>query len=212
MTSAPETRVCTRCGETKPVSAFSPRRDRPGGYRSWCRQCVNDHARGVDPPWRGTDGPPLPVTEHQTRPCLARRKAQTEAKWDFIARYAGRRTPEWIGTRLGLSARAVVRFMWRHGLAPTTRDDLLRPIEVAEILGCTQQWVVRLIKAGRLSGYRNPGGTWWLVPHWAVERYLKDTRQPTRAPAWLGEPSGWPQVVLARHHRARSGVPRRRAV
>lgn len=114
--------------------------------------------RWDDPPYMGTDGPPLAIDEKPIRPCLVERKAICEAKWDFIARYAGRRTPAWIGRCLGMTEKAVRRFMQRHGVCPTTRDDLLLSGDVADLLGCTQQWVVRLIKAGKLRGWRNPGG------------------------------------------------------
>lgn len=148
----------------------------------------------------GADGPPLPGQPKPIRPCLAKRKAMTEARWSFIARYSGHRTPEWIGRRLGMSPEAVVRFMWRYGCAPTTRDDLLSPLEVGEILGYTQQWVVRLIKRGRLRGWRNPGGRWWLIPRDAVDRYLSERNLPrAKRPAWFDEPSGWPRAVRRRH-------------
>lgn len=145
----------------------------------------------------GLNGAPLPLSELAVRPCLRERKALTAARWDLIARYAGRRTPAWIGRCLGLGEQQVVRFMQRHGISPTTRDDLLISSIVADILGCTQQHVVRLIKAHKLCGWRNPGGRWWLCPRESVQRYLKERGQRADD-VRLMEPSGWPSVVTRR--------------
>ena len=151
----------------------------------------------VDPAYMGTDGPPLVVQAKAIRPCHVKRLAIVAAKWDFVARYAGRRTPAWMAKRLGMTETAVVRFMWRHGVCPTTRDDLLVSSSVADLLGCTQQWVVRLIKAGKLRGWRNPGGVWWLVPRSEVEHFLKQEGRRTDD-VRLREASGWPGVRLGR--------------
>lgn len=140
-----------------------------------------------------------------TRPCLRKRKAECAARWDMIARYAGQRSPEWIGRRLGMTADQVNRFMERHGCGPTTRDDLLTSGYVADLLGCTQQWVVRLVKAGKLRGWRNPGGCrgnksgrrWWLISRHSVQQYLAEHGKPADH-VLLTEPSGWPQVKIAR--------------
>lgn len=35
---------CSRCGETKEVTAFSPRSDRPKGYESRCKECNSKRA------------------------------------------------------------------------------------------------------------------------------------------------------------------------
>ncbi len=151
----------------------------------------------------------LDLTE--TRPCLQERLATCEAKWDFIARYSGRRSPEWIGVRLGMTAKQVCLFMSRHELGPTTRGDLLTTGVVADMLGCTQQWVLRLIKRGKLYGFRNPGGWWnnkttrrvWLIPRHGVERYLRERGQPTDD-VRLTEDCGWPQVILRKGGKRRA--------
>lgn len=152
----------------------------------------------ADPDWMGTDGPPLFSEPKAVRPCLRERLSIRDARWDFIARYAGRRTPAWIGRCLGLTSCQVIRFMWRYGVGPTQRDDLLLSSDVADILGCTQQWVVRLIKAKKLRGWRNPGGQWWLVPREAVTSYLKQDGQNSDD-IRLNEPSGWPGIKLSTH-------------
>ncbi len=150
------------------------------------------------------------------RPCHRERLAECAARWDMIARYAGQRSPEWIGKRLGMTADQVNRFMERHGCGPTTRDDLLTTGYVADILGCTQQWVLRLVKRGRLHGWRNPGPCrgnksgrrWWLIPRADVQRYLAE--QGRRADdVRLSEPSGWPQVRVARHRGKRRSTKQR---
>ena len=141
----------------------------------------------------------------QIRPCLRERVATCQARWDFIARYAGRRSPEWIGERLGMTAFQVGAFMDRHSIGPTTRSDLLTSGYVADILGCTQQWVVRLIKQGKLRGWRNPGGwrgnksgrQWWLIPRHEVTRYLLEHGRRADD-VRLTEDDGWPRVILAR--------------
>ena len=143
-----------------------------------------------------------------TRPCHVKAKAVCEGRWDTIARYAGLRSPAWIGRRLGMGADQVNRFMERHGCGPTVRDDLLTSGYVADLLGCTQHWVVRLVKAGKLRGWRNPGPCRgnksgrriWLIPRHAVESYLREHGRSTDD-VRLTEPSGWPQVILAKHQR-----------
>lgn len=34
-----DTKICTKCGQTKELSEFRTRPDRPSGYRSECKQC-----------------------------------------------------------------------------------------------------------------------------------------------------------------------------
>lgn len=36
---------CSRCGETKPIEAFAPRRNRPCGRQGWCRECKSEVSR-----------------------------------------------------------------------------------------------------------------------------------------------------------------------
>jgi 5-methylcytosine-specific restriction endonuclease McrA len=33
-------KLCTRCGEAKPLSSFSKNSSRPDGYQGWCKECV----------------------------------------------------------------------------------------------------------------------------------------------------------------------------
>lgn len=41
----PETKICTRCGEEKPLDAFGPRRKAPDGREARCRECNRDKQR-----------------------------------------------------------------------------------------------------------------------------------------------------------------------
>ncbi len=108
-----------------------------------------------------------------------------------------------MAPQLGMTPDQVRRFMERHELGPTTRTDLLTSGMVADLLGCTQHWVIRLVKKGRLYGWRNPGGCRnnrsgrkvWLIPRTEVERYLREHGQRTDD-VRLHEPCGWPQVIL----------------
>lgn len=34
-----ETKVCTKCGETKPINEFVKDRSRKSGYQSYCKRC-----------------------------------------------------------------------------------------------------------------------------------------------------------------------------
>lgn len=54
---------CTGCGETKPLSQFNPRPNRPGGRHSRCKTCLNiyhrshyaknrEHIKAVQAPYR----------------------------------------------------------------------------------------------------------------------------------------------------------------
>ena len=36
---------CSKCGRDLPGSAFTPRPDRPRGFKSWCRQCDAEKSR-----------------------------------------------------------------------------------------------------------------------------------------------------------------------
>jgi hypothetical protein len=35
----PITKTCAKCGELKPLDAFSPHKRMPLGRQSWCREC-----------------------------------------------------------------------------------------------------------------------------------------------------------------------------
>jgi excisionase family DNA binding protein len=173
--------LCSRCGKRPPVSG-----------RRRCAECrAVDREREVKlrqiRPDHAPSPKPTPYRQNQV---------------DVIARYVGYRTPEWIAKRLGISARRVRNLIWQEGLCPTQRDELLTTGEAAEILGYTQQWVLRLVKAGKLRGHRNPGGRWMLIPRESVQSYLKAHGQTSRDPR-LTAPVGWPRAVLASHRRPR---------
>jgi hypothetical protein len=51
MTSLPETKVCTKCHEEKPLDDFGKRNDTKDGRRSQCRLCRNE----VNNTWQRTD-------------------------------------------------------------------------------------------------------------------------------------------------------------
>lgn len=38
-------KVCSRCKNTKPLTAFSPHKGKPDGRQSWCRQCAAEYRR-----------------------------------------------------------------------------------------------------------------------------------------------------------------------
>ena len=50
------TKRCSKCGETKPLSEFFKRRERPSGYASRCKLCFNTWQRGYKQR-RKTEGP-----------------------------------------------------------------------------------------------------------------------------------------------------------
>ena len=124
-------------------------------------------------------------------------RADRLARIDFIARYAGRRRPQWIAERLGISPGAVIRLMWREGLSPTQRDDLLTTGHAADILGYSQQWINGLCRRGILHGWRNPGGRWWLIPREEIQRFLVDIGKRSSDPR-LTDVLAWPRVLVAR--------------
>jgi hypothetical protein len=37
--------TCTKCGETKPLSAFAADRSKSDGLKSWCKACDNERCR-----------------------------------------------------------------------------------------------------------------------------------------------------------------------
>ena len=136
---------------------------------------------------------PLPAG---LRPPTAYRQAQV----DFISRYIGRRTVAWIGQHLGLSVRRVYNIVYEEGIGPTCRTDFLTTGHVADILGCSQQWVARLCRSGRMRAWRNPGGSWWLIPVDEVRRWAARLQAGGDDPR-LTEPSGWPGVRIGRVRR-----------
>ena len=46
-TDVEETQECTRCGETKPLSAYRRQSHRPNGRDTICKACRNAHDRDV---------------------------------------------------------------------------------------------------------------------------------------------------------------------
>lgn len=46
-----ESKVCTKCGEDKPISEYTKRHDRPIGVRPWCKACQ----RKLDNAYRKTE-------------------------------------------------------------------------------------------------------------------------------------------------------------
>lgn len=133
-------------------------------------------------PWKARKGPLTGYRQNQI---------------DFISRYMGRRAVEWMAKRLHVAPITVRNIMWQEGLAPTLRDDLLTSGHVAEILDCSQQWVVKLIKARKLYGWRNPGGRWWLVPRESVQRYLATVGRRADD-VRLTDALAWPRAVMRR--------------
>ncbi len=130
------------------------------------------------------------------RPPTAYRQAQV----DCISRYIGFRRPEWIGKRLRISARRVVNICAQEGIGPTCRTDLLTTGHVADILGCSQQWVAALCRSGRMRAWRNPGGRWWLIPVSEAKRWAQRMQQGESDPR-LAPESGWPRAVSGRIRR-----------
>ena len=65
----------------------------------------------------------------------------------------------------------------------STAGKWLSVPEAAEIMGCTESWVIRLVKAGQLEGFRLNGRAWAVLRSDAeknAREYLKDgsTRRP----------------------------------
>lgn len=50
--------------------------------------------------------------------------------------------------------------------------------EVAEILGCTKQWISQLARDGKIESYRLQGTGWHRFSKSAVEKYIRDNRIP----------------------------------
>lgn len=138
-----------------------------------------------------TEGPP----ECHLSP--AKRKQIKQARLDFLARYAGYRTPKWMAKRLGISVEHCRHLLWQNDIAPTMRDEFLTSGLAAELLGCSQQWVTRLCRRGVLRAHRNPGGKWWLVERSAVQEMIARLGRACQDPL-LTRASSWPRVVLAK--------------
>lgn len=164
-----------------------------------------------DAAWMGTDGPPLPSGQRK-RPLSgapALQRGRYLFRLEFIQRWMGYRTRQWMARHLGMSMKALDSFMDRNELAPTLRDGLLRTGEAADILGVSPQSVIALIKRGDLRGWRNPGGVWWVVPRDEVTRFIARHGQVSDDMRLRGDISG-PRVIRA-WHGARRRPKRRRA-
>jgi 5-methylcytosine-specific restriction endonuclease McrA len=53
-------KFCSKCKTTKHLEAFAPRRNRPGGRQSWCRQCKSDVSREY---WQKTQADRLETSQ-----------------------------------------------------------------------------------------------------------------------------------------------------
>ncbi len=130
---------------------------------------------------------------------------------DFISRYSGVRSLEWIAERLRVSPRTVANIIDQEGLGPTTRGDYLTSGQAAELLSYSPQWVTTLCRTGRLPARRNPTsrypGRWWLIPREAVQRWLASNGQQS-ADVRLTEPSAWPRAIPRQPwRRKRQAIP-----
>ena len=54
--------------------------------------------------------------------------------------------------------------------------------EVAEILGCSKQWVSHLAREGKIESYRIQGTGWHRIKRSTLERYIRDNRIPRNLP------------------------------
>ena len=96
-----------------------------------------------------------------------------------------------IAKRLGRTRKSVVQWCQRNGQYPT-RQQWVTSGQAAELTGWSPQWIVRLVKAGKLRGRRVPGGRWWLIdpdslprrPEWRV---LKPWHERDKAVRVRGE-------------------------
>lgn len=75
------TKCCTRCGETKPLEAFPPARQKRDGLSSWCRECTNKQRRKAtkDDPEYQARYPAFEYDPHQKRcPACGQTKPRSE--------------------------------------------------------------------------------------------------------------------------------------
>jgi excisionase family DNA binding protein len=80
--------------------------------------------------------------------------------------------------------------MGKQTIPQAPRPEWISVPEAAEMLGCTDVWVLKLVKSGSLKGFRLSGRA-WAVSRIAVEenlaKYLKrDPSQAGRPRAKLG--------------------------
>jgi hypothetical protein len=128
--------------------------------------------------------------------------AYRQNQYDFIARYSGKRSLEWIGQHLSISPKTVLSIIYAEGLAPTQRDDLLTTSHVADILGYSQQWIIHLCSTGRMRAWRNPTSVYrgrrnWLIPRDEVSSWCLRQGKPRDDPR-LTDPLAWPRAILRR--------------
>ena len=66
---AVEEKICSKCGQNKPVSEFLRRKISKDGYRGQCKECMrrdfliyNDHIRNLPPEEKPRHKPPMGIT------------------------------------------------------------------------------------------------------------------------------------------------------
>ena len=95
----PQLKVCVRCKESKPLSAFGKRAKSGDGLQFWCKPCKSE----VSKEWRHTHGERWNANERE------RYWSQPEKRETHIARYKERMKNSEIAGRKKGTAEALAR-------------------------------------------------------------------------------------------------------
>jgi hypothetical protein len=139
-------RRCTRCGAEKPLTSFYRKPDRPNGYSSHCKSCINayEKQRVQDPEVRARKRADHRASYRRNRECVRQRRPPYDP--DAAAeRYARRRgTPEQRARSLISGEVQSGRIVKPHacqdcearGPVQAHHEDYSRPLDVMWL--CTQ--------------------------------------------------------------------------
>jgi hypothetical protein len=87
-----DTKTCTKCNETLPVTQFYKRKNMRGGLQSWCIPCTKSAVRIARGPQAGATGPePVPFFRiWDVWPLFQPQDAQPKTKTfaDLVRRFA----------------------------------------------------------------------------------------------------------------------------
>ena len=63
-----------------------------------------------------------------------------------------------------------------------TNEEFFTTGEVADILGCSKQWVSHLAREGKIESYRLQGSGWHRIKKSTLEKYIQDNNIPVEVP------------------------------
>jgi hypothetical protein len=152
-----QTKTCTKCKETKPISEFHKQRSKPSGYRSHCKSCRydyqqknKDHKRIYDMNYR---------TNNRDRLCKIKQEYFQNNK-DYFYNYIKTRLETNINYKLSFTIRSRIRSAIKNQYGE-------KAYKSPELLGCTIEEARLHIESQFKDGmtWENHGLYGWHIDH-----------------------------------------------